>query len=235
MFSEVTGVIAHRGASRLARENTIEAFRTAVSVGAAGIELDARRSADGVLVVHHDARVAGRPLVELPAADLPPWIPTLASALDACEGAFVNVEIKNDPSEPDFDPQETVAAGVIAELARRSNAPSNWIISSFRIETVDRCRELNQAIPTAWLTINAPGSAEIESVAAAGHAAVHPWVPTVDQPLIDACHAAGLRVNTWTCNEPERAVELASWGIDGICTDVPDVIVAALAFATKPL
>lgn len=228
-FRRVTSVIAHRGAPRLARENTIEAFTAAVSVGAAGIELDARRTGDGLLVVHHDAHVAGRPLVEQAGADLPPWIPTLGAALDACAGAFVNVEIKNVPGEPDFDPDETVAADVITELVRRSDPPENWIISSFRRETVDRCRELHPAIPTAWLTMNEVTADDIESLAAAGHAAVHPWVPTVDRELIERCHAAGLQVNTWTCNDPERAVELAGWGIDGICTDEPDVMLAALA------
>lgn len=227
-FSQVTSVIAHRGASRLARENTIEAFATAVSVGAAGIELDARRTADGVLVVHHDAHVAGKPVVEQRAGDLPSWVPTLGAALDACSGAFVNVEIKNDPSEPDFDPDETVAVEVIAEVAGRSEPADHWLISSFRRETVDRCRALNPAIPTAWLTMNHVSADDIESLVEGGHAAVHPWVPTVDRALIERCHAAGLRVNTWTCNEPERAVELAGFGIDGICTDVPDVMIAAL-------
>ena len=227
-FGEVTSVIAHRGASRLARENTIEAFRAAIRVGATGIELDARRTQDGVLVVNHDAYVDGRAVVEHVAADLPPWVPTLTAALDACSGAFVNVEIKNDPSEPDFDPRETVAAAVIDELARRSNPPGNWIISSFRRETVERCRALNSEIPTAWLTIGGVSQSEIDSLTAAGHSAVHPWAPTVDRAMIDRCHAAGLKVNTWTCNDVERAVELASWGIDGICTDIPDVMVSAL-------
>jgi glycerophosphoryl diester phosphodiesterase len=228
-FSEVTSVIAHRGASRLAKENTVEAFEVAVRVGAAGIELDARRTADGQLVVHHDAHVAGRPLIEQAAADLPPWIPTLPEALDACSGAFVNVEIKNDAGEPDFDPDETVSAAVIAELVRRSNSADSWIISSFRRETVDECRALNPAIPTAWLTVNPVTQEVIDSLAADGHAAVHPWVPTIDRDLIERCHAAGLKVNTWTCNDPERAIELAGWGIDGICTDEPDVILAALS------
>ena len=142
--------------------------------------------------------------------------------------AFVNVEIKNDPSEPDFDPQETVADAVIAELSARANSPEHWIISSFRIETVDHCRELNPAIPTALLTVNPVNDADISAIAASGHTAIHPWVPTVDRSLIEQCHATGLRVNTWTCNDPERSAELASWGIDGICTDVPDVILAAL-------
>ena len=229
MFRAVTSVIGHRGAPRLARENTVESFRAAVAVGVAAIELDARRTRDGFLVVHHDPQVEGRSIVDLAAAELPPWLPGLTAALDACAGAVVNIEIKNDPAEPDFDPQETVAAGVIAELATRAQPPSSWIISSFRIETIARCRELNPAIPTAWLTANAVSAVQASSLAAAGHAAVHPWVPTVDRALIEMCHAAGLAVNTWTCNDLDRARELAGWGIDGICTDVPDVLLAAMA------
>ncbi|MDQ3542532.1 MAG: glycerophosphodiester phosphodiesterase, partial [Actinomycetota bacterium] len=102
----VAHVIAHRGASRLAKENTIEAFRAAVRVGAAGIELDARRTSDGVLVVHHDPLVDGRAIISIAATELPEWVPTLSAALDACVGAFVNIEIKNSPEEPDFDPDE---------------------------------------------------------------------------------------------------------------------------------
>ena len=230
----MTSVIAHRGASQLAKENTVEAFLAAIRVGAAGIELDARRTADGVLVVHHDAHVDGRAVIEQVAADLPPWVPSLSDALDACSGAFVNVEIKNDPSEPDFDPDENVADDVVTELARRADPPETWIISSFRRETVDRCRQLNPEIPTAWLTMSEVGPQQVDSLAAGGHAAVHPWVPTVDQAMIERCHAAGIQVNTWTCNDVERATELAGWGIDGICTDVPDIMVAALSGSSSP-
>ena len=63
----------------------------------------------------------------------------------------------------------------------------------------------------------------------AGHTAVHPWEPTVTADVIARCHDAGLLVNGWTCNDPARFVELASWGIDGLCTDAPDVMLAALA------
>lgn len=225
----MTHVIAHRGASRLEKENTIQAFRAAVRIGAAGIELDARRCADGVLVVHHNPQISdGRSIVDVPAADLPDWLPTLSEALDACAGAFVNIEIKNSPAEPDFDADESVAEGVIAELSGRPDAPATWLISSFRIESVDRCRSLDPTVPTAWLTASPVLPADIDAVVAAGHTAIHPWVPTVDQALIDNCHRAGLRVNTWTCNDPARAAEVAGWGVDGICTDVPDEILTAL-------
>lgn len=226
----MTDVIAHRGLHLTIRENTVEAFRAAVAAGAAGIELDARRTADGAIVVHHDAHLPdGRAIVGCLRPDLPDWLPELAVALDACEGAFVNVEIKNDPAEPDFDPGETVADAVMAVLGGRDEPSDRWLISSFRLETIDRCRQLDPAIPTAWLTADALDEATVADVVARGHGAVHPWEPTVDLAMIERCHAHGLRVNAWTCNDPARAAELAAWGIDGICTDEVPAVAAALA------
>src|SRR5262245_536844 len=133
-------VIAHRGASRAERENTVAAFRRAAAMGAHAVELDVRRAGDGSLVVHHDAALAdGRIIAVTDAADLPEHVPSLDAALDACAGMWVNVEIKNDSSEPDFDPDEFVAGETMSLLARRGET-ERWLISSFRIETVDRCR-----------------------------------------------------------------------------------------------
>src|SRR3954465_13219995 len=96
-------VIAHRGASAAAPENTVEAFRLARELGADMVELDARRTADGQVIVHHDAHLAdGRAIVELSRSELPTHVCDLADALDACEGMQVNIEIKNWPDDPDF-------------------------------------------------------------------------------------------------------------------------------------
>lgn len=222
----VTDVIAHRGASKLAPENTIEAFELAVGVGADAVELDVRRSRDGVLVVHHDARVNdGRVIVETAWQDLPASVPTLGAALDACAGVWVNVEIKNDERDPDFDPDDRVAVEVLAALAERE--PGRWLISSFRLRTMDRCRLLDPTLPTAWLTLQFDRTT-IERVASRGHTAVHPWEPTITAELIERCHETGILVNAWTCNDPDRFVALAAAGVDGIVTDLPDVMVAAL-------
>ena len=76
-------VIAHRGAREAAQENTLPAFRLAREFGAEWVELDARRTADGVVVVHHDAQLAdGRVLAELTVDELPEFIPSLAEALE---------------------------------------------------------------------------------------------------------------------------------------------------------
>ena len=63
----------------------------------------------------------------------------------------------------------------------------------------------------------------VTRVVAAGHRALHPYDWFVDQALVDRCHAAGLRVNVWTVDDPTRMAELRDLGVDGLCTNVPDV------------
>ena len=227
-----TQVMAHRGASRAARENTIDAFLLAGRMGADGVELDVRRTRDDVLVVHHDPRVSdGRIIRETDAADLPVHIPTIKAALDACAGMWVNLEIKNDESEPDFDPSDWVLETTMAMLARRGES-HRWLMSSFRLETMDRSREIAPHIRTAWLTETNPDDV-VEILLAHGHVALHPWVNRLSRDVVDRCHAAGLAVNTWTCDDPDRMRELIEWGIDGICTNVPDVALAVVAEAAQ--
>jgi glycerophosphoryl diester phosphodiesterase len=229
----VVQVIAHRGASLAERENTVGAYRRAAQMGADAVELDVRRTADGVLVVHHDAALDGGPVVAtLSAGELPAYVPTLDEALDACAGMWVNVEIKNDPDDPDFDPEDTIAGDTVAALRRRGEDP-RWLISSFRIETADRCRTLAPEIRTAWLVVEVPAGAAA-TCAARGHSALHPWVGTLTEAHIAGCHAAGVGVNTWTCDDPRRIGELAGWGLDGICTNVPDIALRALGRAPGP-
>ncbi len=219
-------VIAHRGASKLAEENTVAAFELAAIVGADAVELDVRRTADGVLVVHHDARLADRrTIVETPWRDLPPHVPTLGEALDACAPLWVNIEIKNDERDPDFDPDDHVAVEVLAALAERG--AGRWLLSSFRLATIDRCRRLDPRVPTAWLTFEI-GPDTVDALAAEGHTAVHPWEATITGEQIERCHDAGLLVNVWTCNDAIRFAALVAAGVDGVVTDVPDVMRAAL-------
>jgi glycerophosphoryl diester phosphodiesterase len=141
-------VIAHRGAPRRARENTVASFRAAVEAGAGAIELDVRRTADDALVVHHDPALEdGRPLSSCRRDELPAHIPTMATALDACAGTVVDVEIKNLPGEADFDPTDAIADAVVALLGARPEPQETWLISSFRRETIDRCHALDPASP----------------------------------------------------------------------------------------
>lgn len=233
--------MAHRGASRAERENTVAAFRRAGEMGAHAVEFDVRRTGDGRLVVHHDAALAdGRVIVELTVADLPEHVPTVEEALDTCADMWVNLEIKNFEREPDFDEAESVADDTMALLLDRGE-PERWLISSFRMETVDRCRTIADRavagrggvpIRTAWLTSAVPeGTAE--RLVSKGHAALHPAVWALDRATVDGCHDAGIVVNTWTCDDPERMRELIEWGIDGICTNVPDVALGVISESSR--
>jgi len=203
----------------------------AAALGSDAVELDVRPTRDGVLVVHHDAHLAdGRSIVDTDAVDVPAYVPTLEGALDACAGMWVNVEIKNDRGEPDFDPTDRIADQTIAALRARGE-DDRWLISSFRIETVDRCRSLAPGIRTAWLVDEVPDDV-IATMVSRGHSALHPWVAALHRSHIDACHGAGIVVNTWTCDDPARMAELIAWGIDGICTNVPDVALKVIASVT---
>ena len=220
----MTIVFAHRGAPHAAPENTVPAFRAARELGADWVELDVRRTADDVLVVHHDARLPdGRLLVDLTAAELPSGLPTLAEALEACEGMGVNIEIKNLPGDPDYDSEHQIS-GAVAGLVAAYRSYDEVLVSSFNRDVVARIRAIDPAIPTGLLTVDLPSPAQaIEWIVAGGHGALHPYVALVDAALVDRAHQAGLAVHVWTVNDPDRIAELVGMGVDGVVTDHPDV------------
>ena len=217
-------VLAHRGASASAPENTPEAFELADRLGADGVELDVRRALDGRLLVAHDPLPESRDEIE--ALELA----TLAEVLDACgDRMLVNVEIKNSKGDAGYDPTMSMIAPIIDELRRRGpQAQQRWLISSFSWTTVTACRDLAPDIATACLTSAPVDAATIGRLAAAGHAALHPEESQVDEALVALCHANAMAINTWTCNDPVRLVALAELGVDGVCTDVPDIALSAL-------
>jgi glycerophosphoryl diester phosphodiesterase len=218
-------VIAHRGASAAAPENTIEAFRLAKELGADWVELDARRTADGHVIVHHDADLAdGRRIVDLDRTELPGSVCDLAAALDACDGMSINIEIKNWPADPDFDDTEQIARYVVGLIQERS-LHGRVLVSCFHYPTIELVHELDPAIPTAFLhlLIDRSWDALAADVAAAGHTALHPWDALVDQALMTAATAHGLEVNVWTVDDPARMAELIDLGVHGLCTNVPDI------------
>ena len=225
----MVAVLAHRGASAVAPDNSLEAFCEARRLGADGVELDVRRSADGALVVHHDSEIAGvGPVVALKVVDLPPVVPLLEPAIAACGDLLVNIELKDLPGEPGYDPGHPLAALVAAFVAERGLA-SRVIVSSFDLAAIDLVRTIDPAIPTAWLT---PGRYDqhdaLETVIGHGHAGLHPHHEGVTPGLVGRAHEAGLLVNTWTVDEPALIREMAGAGVDGIITNRPDVARALL-------
>lgn len=218
-------VIAHRGASAVRQQNTLEAFRLAVEMGSDWVELDVRRSADDVLIISHDAHLPdGRFIVEHNYDALPEWLPTLAEALDACEGAKVNVEIKNEPDDPDYDAEHQISDAVVG-LALAFRDPQDLLITSFNLDTVKRIKAVNDTIRVGYVTGNDILQVQmlLDHAVEVGMSVIVPYDDTVDRRFIERAHQVGLVVYPWTVNDRDRMVELLEAGVDGFVTDVPDV------------
>lgn len=222
-----TAVIAHRGASAHEQENTLAAFRRAGQLGADWVELDVRATADGALAVHHDAHLPdGRAVAEVVAAELPAHVPLLDAALVACGSMGVNVEIKSNPDEPGFDGTRSVARPVLAAVAAWGG---RVIVSSFDPVMVDRVLDLDATVPTAQLTflLDRPVEETLAWIVDRGHRWWHPFQPLLDPDAVAAARAAGLGVNAWTVDDPDRIAQLAVWGVDGVVTnDIPAALEA---------
>ena len=215
-------MVAHRGASAAAPENTVEAFCAARDLGADWVELDVRRTADGVAVVHHDAHLPdGRRIGELNAEDLPSHVPGLAEALEACEGMGVVVEIKNLPGDPDFD-HDNLVAFAVAGLVAAYLEPERVVVSSFNVATIAAVKVVDPEIPIALVCgITDPASAVARALAHS-MSAVHPYDTMCTPYFVDKAHSSGLDVFAWTVNDPGRMGHLVDMGVDGIITDYPD-------------
>lgn len=213
-------VLAHRGANRLEPENTVPAMTAALAHGADGVELDVHRSADGVLVVHHDAETPSGPIARLTTDELRdahPQIPTLDEVLDVCRGALVNVEVK------DPDPRASLALIALLDARAAGGDGDHALVSSFDLATVDLMRAAAVHVPTGLLSF---GLAPDDALALAlehGHSAVHPdvWtLLTVDvAAFVARAHDRGVRVNVWTVNERGQVAQLQAAGVDAIITD----------------
>lgn len=227
----VPEAIAHRGLHRTVPENTLEAFRLALEAGADAVELDVHATADGVVVVHHDPTVAGTPedprLRSVPTGELSieqlgsfdvgggAAVPRLVEVLDLLRGrARAYVEIKGWGIEE-----------LVVRCIRESG--TDCAIHSFDHRAIRRVRGLAEEIPRGLLEQTRPADPAAVLRAAAARD-LWPNVRTVDEPLVRAVHAVGGRVIAWTANSPAEWARLAAAGVDGICTDEVDLLVAWL-------
>ncbi len=168
-------------------------------------------------------------------------IPTLEAVFEALapSGVVVDVELKTDPLRPDLSPPPADMADAVVALARRLGALDRLAIRSFDWRGLFHLRDLWPETPLGWLTapetasplwrgdFAGSGLSVSASVAmAAGGAARASWAPDfaeLDPDLVAEAHALGLRVVPWTVNEPADMAQLISWGVDGLCTDRPDI------------
>jgi glycerophosphoryl diester phosphodiesterase len=243
-------VFAHRGGSGLAPENTVAAFDHGLALGADGLELDVRVSRDGVVVVHHDARldrttnlkgeVVARTAAELAAADAGfhfgqerGWpfrgagigVPTLRSVLDRYPDRRIIVELKLNAQ---------AYARAVVDVIRAAGAVDRVCIGAFGWRVLRAVRTIEPAIATSaareevrWALYRSWCRWPVSAVPYAGY-----QVPefagrtrVVSPRFVAGARAAGLGVHVWTVDDPETARRLLAWGVDGLITDRPDLIV----------
>jgi len=241
-------VVAHRGASVEEAENTLEAFELAVSLGADAVEFDVRITADGHAVVLHDAAVDrttnGSGLVrDLTLAEVRSLsiatagggiarVPTLNEALALLSGRVaVDVEIKNIPGEPDFEPARERAVEALHEALDATAFVGDVIVSSFNPLSIAASKTMRPEVPTGLLSepgVDAP--AALMFAAGEGHDWVLPFagrVTAAGPSFPGAVHGAGLLLGTWIVDDPAEALVLSGAGVDAVATNDPRRIVDA--------
>jgi glycerophosphoryl diester phosphodiesterase len=230
-------IFAHRGSSAYAPENTLVAFKLAVAQHADGIELDAKLTADGQVVVMHDDTVdrttngTGQvnllTLAELQrlnaGSKFPPKfssekIPSLEEVFETFgRKIFINVELKNYSSPTDELPEK------VAALIKKYKLEESVLLSSFNLIALIRARKSLSKIPLGFMTIS--GLADITMrtrlVRFGPLLALHPNYEDVSPYLIQAAHQAKCRIHPYTVNQPEMIRKLINAGVDGIFTDDP--------------
>jgi glycerophosphoryl diester phosphodiesterase len=232
-------VIAHRGASAHAPENTLAAFRRAVELGASGIETDLRVTREGRFVLLHDSRVNrttnGRGRIDqlgfeaVRKLDAGSWfdngfagerVPSLeeALALAAELNVWLYLELKA--------ALEGSLPFALADLLRRSRRMDRVVLLSFDPASLSLLRSTDPRLLTALLvgrtgpTIEAARRAEAQLVA--------PRYKRVTRRLVRRAHEAGLGVVAWTVNTRQEMRRMLALGVDGIMTDWPDRLIETI-------
>jgi len=214
--------------------NSRDSFGRVRESGADGVELDVRMMADRSLVVIHDHVFPdGRPVATTNASDRPGRVLLLDEALDLCFGLIVNIEIKNFPQDPAFDPTEAIADETVQVLRERieSDKLDQVLISCFGIACLDRIRELQPDLPTAHLVLSRrPAEQVVAPCVEHGHGSINPYVSMVDEEFMAVAAANDLTVNAWTGFDEDSAVvgNLVALGAHGMITGFPGRAVRAL-------
>jgi glycerophosphoryl diester phosphodiesterase len=240
-------VAAHRGGAALGPENSVLAFRQALALGVDALELDVHLSADGEVVVLHDATLdrttTGRgPVREATSAALASLrlrtrdghvtdeaIPTLAQVLDLAAPARVAIlpEIK---AAPDGRPYPGIEEKVLALIGARGLL-ARATVQAFAPETIERVRALAPGVRTMLLV----GRGRMKGARAAPAMAVQWAVDSgatdlgidhrlVDRSVVDAARKASVRLAVWTVNDAADMRRMIDLGVDVIMTDRPDLL-----------
>lgn len=248
-------VLGHRGASHDYPENTQLAFREAIRQGADGVELDVMRCGSGEVVVFHDddltrlaagqsgaeALIRKTPLTELRRFDVGRGerIPTLEEVLLALgDEVLVNVELKTETLVRTVDYlrlplDDGLADAVTQVLSRCGRLTGNGktLVSSFDPFQLLRFQSASHGrVPIGHLfdARQGPLTTGLYRLPLLRLAAVHPEAKLLDGPSIRRWKAQGLRINTWTVDEPTEVAAVSTLGVDAIITNRPGATLALL-------
>lgn len=229
--------LAHRGAGKLAPENTLAAFRLGAGFGYRGFECDVKLSQDGEAFLLHDDTLerttsshgspASADWAELARLDAGSWhsppfaaepLPRFAQIAAFCQAnaCMLNVEIKPCPGE-----EARTGAAVAREAARLWAGALPPLLSSFKPDALAAARDAEPALPRALL-LDKLWDGWPEAAEALGVVAVITNWRLMDRALIDRLHAKGWRALVYTVNDAAVAERLIADGIDGLITDAVD-------------
>ena len=235
-------LVAHRGGGALAPENTLAAIGVGARFGAKMIEFDAKLSADNVVFLLHDDTVdrtsdgkgaaAALTYASIAKLDAGRWfhkgfagetMPVLADVAKSCAqfGLAANVEIK--PSIGREALTGDIVAREAARLWKDSAAPP--LLSSFSYEALRAARDAAPDLPRGLLYTALPPDWR-EQVESLECVSLHIDHRVLDEATVVTIKAAGLKMLVYTVNDPQRARQLAAWGVDAICTDRIDTVTA---------
>lgn len=247
----MTIVVAHRGASAQAPENTMEAFRLGVEAGADAIELDVHLTSDGQLAVIHDdtldrttdrtGPVVERTMEEIREADAGAKFARTGDSGIPFAGTGLTV-----PTLPEVLAWLPDEIGLVIEIKARAAADAvvdavrdhpvrssgRLAVISFDEHAIERVRELDREIKTGYLLVpTQPIEPALVWATEHGHTGVFPWEGDLGLdplPLLAQAHIYGREIGCYVVNDPERMQHLAACGLWGFVTDVPDVARDAL-------
>ena len=219
-------IIAHRGASGHAYQNSLSAFALARQLRADAVELDIHATTDGVLLVHHDALVPGVGAIgELPhdaflAYRLPNGepLPTLGQVLETLGPFGVWIEVKTLP--PHFDAR-------LLGVMRAGPSPERYAVHGFDHRIVARLGRSAPLLKRGALQASYPLDL-LAPLTSTGASVLWEDTGLIDQGMVRAIHDAGKEIIAWTANEPAEIARLVALGVDGICGNYPERVRDAL-------
>jgi glycerophosphoryl diester phosphodiesterase len=242
-------VIGHRGAARRAPENTLAGLRRARELGCTWVEFDVRLTADGVLVLCHDARldrttdgsglISERSFAAIRGCDAgrrfgPAFtgepVPTLDEALSLTAELRLgaNIEIKADRGR-----EYATAAAVAATLLAAGGQRCAVLVSSFLIPAIAAMRALAPEVPRGVLFRLVPGNWR-DLAQRLGCAVIGADHRRLRSRRIAQIRAAGYQFAAYTVNDAARSRLLYRWGVTSVFSDAPDIILRAAAAVGAP-